>query len=209
MVAETQIKALPVSSLMLEDVAPHASASLAAASQQAPEQVLGKKRGKEASMMAEAELGSDDRKRLRRASKAANKAKRVRELDAAHGTQSQPGAAAGTGGTAQERKRQHEQESRALDNELRQDSRVVLTGANATASSATANKKAKAAATAGGAGKHADTTAYSKSSSFFSRLQQDTSDQIKKKSSGLGASKKGPAGAVTNPFAKSSTALKL
>ena len=72
MVAETQIKALPVSSLMLEDVAPHASASLAAASQQAPEQVLGKKRGMEASMMAEAELGSDDRKRLRRASKAAN-----------------------------------------------------------------------------------------------------------------------------------------
>jgi hypothetical protein len=84
-VADTKLKSLQpsasaVASLMLEDITP-VTVLGGNASQSAPEQVLEKKRGKEGSLMADVELTSEDKKRKRRASKAANKAKKQRTAD--------------------------------------------------------------------------------------------------------------------------------
>lgn len=175
-----------LSSLQLEDITPLTSAQ-ASTSQLAPEQVFEKKHGKQASLMAEEEMTSDDRKRARRASKAANKAKKARTEDEKLLAGAQEGP-----GSAREKVRE---ENKAIDEELKRDSRVLLTTPGP---SGTSNKKAKTATVA------QDTTSYSKSSSFFSRLQQETSDQIKKKSS----SKSGKP-VVANPFAMSSNSVKL
>lgn len=145
-----------------------------------------KKHGKQASLMAEEEMTSDDRKRARRASKASNKAKKARVEDEKLLTGAKEGP-----GSAREKLRE---ENKAIDEELKRDSRVLLTTPGPTGSS---NKKVKTVTAQ-------DSTAYSKSSSFFSRLQQETSDQIKKKTSGKPG--KSP---VTNPFALSANSVKL
>lgn len=134
-------------------------------------------------------MTSDDRKRARRASKAANKAKKVHEADEKMHTGEKGGP-----GAWRDKVRE---ENKAIDEELKRDSRVLLTTPGPAGTSS--NKRAK---TSTGA---SDTTAYSKSASFFGRLQQETADQIKKKSS-LGKSGKAP---VTNPFAFSSNSVKL
>lgn len=190
-VADSKIRTLQpstsaLSSLQLEDVTPLTSAQ-ATTSQLAPEQVHEKKHGKQASLMAEEEMTSDDRKRARRASKAANKAKKVHEADEKMHTGAKEGP-----GSARDKIRE---ENKTIDEELKRDSRVLLTTPGPAGSSS--NKKAKTAPSQ-------DTTSYSKSASFFSRLQQETSDQIKKK--GVAKPGKGP---VTNPFALSSNSVKL
>lgn len=149
-----------------------------------------KKHGKQASLMAEEEMTSDDRKRARRASKASNKAKKARVEDEKLLTGAKEGP-----GSAREKLRE---ENKAIDEELKRDSRVLLTTPGP---AGTSNKKAKTSASSTPA---QDTTSYSKSSSFFSRLQQETSDQIKKKAVG-----KSGKPIVANPFAMSANSVKL
>lgn len=186
-VADTKLKSLQpsasaVASLLLEDVTPVTMLG-ANASQLAPEQVLEKKRGIEGSYMAEEELTSEDRKRKRKASKAATKAKKVRAADEAMHTAA--GAAGPTATAAKAR-----EDNRALDEELRRDSRVTLTTAGP------GGKKAPPAATGG--------TSYAKSSAFFSKLQQETSEKVKQK-----AAEKGTKPKLANPFKSSASAMKL
>lgn len=152
--------------------------------------MFGKKRGLEASLKSTEELTSDDRQRQRRASKAANKAKKSRELD----EKAISGAATGPA-AARERARADE---KALDDQLRRDSRVVLTTAGP---GGPASKKAKtSAAPSAGSGD----VSYAKSSSFFSNLQQETANLVKKKATGNAAKP-----SVKNPFAHTSNSLKL
>eukprot|EP01041_Mallomonas_annulata_P006233 gene6233-12624_t len=70
----SQIQALPA--LSLEDVNPTLESS---ADARAPEEVQDRKRGRAGALVSEVELGRDDKKRLRQASKNANKAKKTRE----------------------------------------------------------------------------------------------------------------------------------
>ncbi len=66
---------IPVSSLSMEDVLP-TSESYGASSAHAPEEIMDKKRGRNAALIGDEERNSDDKKRLRRASKAVNKKKK-------------------------------------------------------------------------------------------------------------------------------------
>jgi hypothetical protein len=143
-----------------------------------------KKRGKDASLKAEAELTSEDKKRIRRASKSANKVKKLQEKnELVVALNTQPKSAAEEASIAKKRRIEDE---KALDKQLQGDSRVQL--------SAVGNKKSKQSS---GDGKD-NNRSFSKSASFFSRLQQDTADQIKAKSSG---SSKSSQIASKNPFA--------
>jgi U3 small nucleolar RNA-associated protein MPP10 len=194
-VADTKLKTLQpsasaVASLMLEDITP-VTVLGGNASQLAPEQVQAKKHGKDGAMMAEEEMTSEDRKRKRRASKAANKAKKTRAADEAMYTDKQ---AAGPGAAAARARA----EARTLDEELKRDSRVTLTTGSQT------GKKGGAGATAPSSTSGSANTSFSKSSSFFNKLQQETSDNIKKK-----AAQKGGKAPVVNPFTKSVNSLKL
>jgi hypothetical protein len=201
-VADTKLKSLQpsasaVASLMLEDITP-VTVLGGNASQSAPEQVLEKKRGKEGSLMADVELTSEDKKRKRRASKAANKAKKQRTADEAMFT----AGSATTASPAQAAAKARE-ENRALDEELRRDSRVTLAGASGAAAG---GKKKPAASTSGAAaGAGASTASYAKSASFFLKLQQETSDKIKQKVAEKGGAKP----KVANPFKSSASSLKL
>jgi hypothetical protein len=203
-VADTKLKSLQpsasaVASLMLEDITP-VTVLVGNASQSAPEQVLEKKRGKEGSLMADVELTSEDKKRKRRASKAANKAKKQRTADDAMYT----AGSATTASPAQAAAKARE-ENRALDEELRRDSRVTLAG---TSGAAVGGKKKPAASTStsgAAASAGASTASYAKSASFFSKLQQETSDKIKQKVAEKGGAKP----KVANPFKSSASSLKL
>mmetsp|Transcript_116521 Transcript_116521/g.228626 ORF Transcript_116521/g.228626 Transcript_116521/m.228626 type:complete len:690 (+) Transcript_116521:28-2097(+) len=191
-VADTKLKTLQpnasaLSSLLLEDITPITAMS-AVTSQLAPEQIQQKKLGKEASMMAEEEMTSEDRKRKRRASKAANKAKKVREADEAMYTGHNATGPAAEAAKAKE-------DSRALDEQLKRDSRVTLAGGAAQSGKRGGSKNTQS---------EGNDASYAKSASFFSKLQQETSDQIKKKTA-----QKGGKPAITNPFSSSANSLKL
>lgn len=178
-----QPAASAVAALQLEDITP-VTALTAGASQLAPEQVLQKKRGIEASMMTEEEMTAEDKKRKRRASKAANKAKKQRAADESMVSATSAASPAAAAAKAKA-------ESRVLDEELRRDSRVTLTTAGG-------GKKGSSE------GKSAGIGSLAKSSNFFSKLQQESNDKIKLKS---GTSK--AKAVVKNPFAGSANAFKL
>ena len=76
LVKEPTFKALDVSSLAKEEVAP---AFLNLASTAAPEEHKEKRLGRNSAFITEADVGRDDRKRLRRATKAANKKAKLAE----------------------------------------------------------------------------------------------------------------------------------
>ena len=67
-----------VPSLAKEDIAPTTESSAAVMSQ-APEEIREKKRGRDAAFVADVELTREDKKRVRRASKAANKKHKAEE----------------------------------------------------------------------------------------------------------------------------------
>ena len=69
-IAEPTFKALEVSSISMEEVAP---AFLNNATVAAPEQLKEKRTGRNSAFITEADIGRDDRKRLRKATKTANK----------------------------------------------------------------------------------------------------------------------------------------
>jgi len=185
-VAEINISTLPVSSLLLEEIAPSQSFTMTAQSLVAPEEVSQKKRGKAASLMSDSELTSIDKQRMRRASKAHKKANKS-DISS---TQSQSVAKKGGKFT-----------DHALDDQLKRDSRVIMTNSDGSFS-----KKARVEH-----GMHeADTNSsisYSKSSSFFSNLQEQTKLQIKSTMEGNTASVKSLKD--TKKLSSSSRSLKL
>jgi U3 small nucleolar RNA-associated protein MPP10 len=145
-----------LSSLELEDILPGMESS---ASQFAPGQVLEKRKGRDASLMSKEELTSDDRKRLRRARKNARS-------DSEDSDAEQKGGKAG-------RKQQRAKDDKHLDDELRRDKRVTLNG--------------KSSKHGGGTnGDENQNGEYSKSASFFEKLQQNAQSEI----SGVGKGEK-------------------
>jgi hypothetical protein len=158
-VAEVNISTLPVSSLLLEEVAPSLSFTSTAQSLVAPEEVSQKKRGKAASLMSDSELTSLDKQRMRRAAKAHKKAHK------SDSGSSQP-LQSGT-------KKGGKFVDHALDDQLKRDSRVIMTNSDGSFS-----KKARVEHGLHEADANSSIS-YGKSSSFFSNLQEQTKQQIK------------------------------
>ena len=96
-------------SISLEDILPMAESFSSTA---APNEVQEKKRGREAALMSEAELTSEDRKRRRQASKSVRRKQR-------HAEESDEKAAAQAGNSSKR------YETKKLDEALRADKRVV------------------------------------------------------------------------------------
>jgi len=156
-VAEVNISTLPVSSLLLEEVAPSLSFTSTAQSLVAPEEVSQKKRGKAASLMSDSELTSLDKQRIRRAAKAHKKANK---------SDSNSLQQSGT-------KKGGKFVDHALDDQLKRDSRVIMTNSDGSLS-----KKARVEHGLHEADANSSIS-YGKSSSFFSNLQEQTKQQIK------------------------------
>jgi len=108
-VMEGSVTTSGLPSISLEELLPTAESS---ASLSAPENTLAKKRGREAALLSEAELTSDDKKRLRQASKAVRRKQRHEE-DSSEKLASQSG------------KGSRKFESKKLDETLRLDKRVL------------------------------------------------------------------------------------
>ena len=109
-VSEASVSTQRLASISMEDITPMAEGAYEAF---APEEEHKKKRGRDAMLMADAELTSDDRKRLRQASKAIRRKER-KETGYAEGVL----AAQGKGSA--------KYESKKTDDILRQDKRVVV-----------------------------------------------------------------------------------
>ena len=184
-VAEVNISTLPVSSLLLEEVAPSLSFTSTAQSLVAPEEVSQKKRGKAASLMSDSELTSLDKQRIRRAAKAHKKANKS---DSSSLQQS---------GT----KKGGKFVDHALDDQLKRDSRVIMTNSDGSLS-----KKARVEHGLHEADANSSIS-YGKSSSFFSNLQEQTKQQIKSTIEGTTASAK--SSKDTKKLSSSSRSLKL
>jgi hypothetical protein len=184
-VAEVNISTLPVSSLLLEEVAPSLSFTSTAQSLVAPEEVSQKKRGKAASLMSDSELTSLDKQRIRRAAKAHKKANKS---DSSSLQQS---------GT----KKGGKFIDHALDDQLKRDSRVIMTNSDGSLS-----KKARVEHGLHEADANSSIS-YGKSSSFFSNLQEQTKQQIKSTIEGTTASVKSSKDA--KKLSSSSRSLKL
>lgn len=184
-VAEVNISTLPVSSLLLEEVAPSLSFTSTAQSLVAPEEVSQKKRGKAASLMSDSELTSLDKQRIRRAAKAHKKANKS---DSSSSQQS---------GTKKGRKFV----DHALDDQLKRESRVIMTNSDGSFS-----KKARVEHGLHEADANSSIS-YGKSSSFFSNLQEQTKQQIKSTIEGTTASAKSSKDA--KKLSSSSRSLKL
>lgn len=181
-VADSKLQSLGVSSslgglssLELEDIVPLVNS---AASQLAPEQILQKRRGRDSSLLSTEELTSEDRKHLRRARKEAG---RRGDKDRA-ASDSEDGA-----DTKASRKRKLVKADRVLDQELARDKRVSLSGASMKNS---------------GGGNDEDSTAYSKSAAFFTKLQHNAQAEISngkdKKLAGSFSGKGSNAGTTNN-----------
>jgi len=168
-VAEVNINTLPaVSSLILEDIAPSMLYTMNAQSLIAPEEVSQKKRGKAASLMSDSELTSMDKQRMRRASKAHNKKS---SNDSSGNFTKQHHENGG------DKKSGIYTTDHGLDDQLKRDSRVILTNSDGSFS-----KKARVdngMHQHGADGNNNSSISYSKSSSFFSNLQEQTKQQIK------------------------------
>ena len=108
-VPDASISTAAVPSISLEDIIP---STVSGAQAMAPEEVHQKKRGREAALLSEAELTSEDRKRLRRASKSTRR-KQLR-------SENQQNEAASRVGKASKKF-----EDKKLDAALRSDSRVI------------------------------------------------------------------------------------
>ena len=136
-IAEASVSTVALPSISMEDIIP-TTESLATTA--APEDIRAKKRGRSAALMADAELTSDDKKRLRQASKASRRKERkeskYNETLASHSGKSS-----------------NKFESQKTDEILRSDRRVVE-------------------------GTNEDTNQYTKSSQFFSALQQNAQSII-------------------------------
>jgi len=109
-VAEATISSVSLASIAMEDITPLTES---ASSGQAPEEVRGKKRGRQAALVADEELTSADRKRLRNASKATRRKER-KDLNYKEA------------GAAQFGKSSHKYESQKTDEILRSDKRVTV-----------------------------------------------------------------------------------
>jgi hypothetical protein len=184
-VAEVNISTLPVSSLLLEEVAPSLSFTSTAQSLVAPEEVSQKKRGKAASLMSDSELTSLDKQRIRRAAKAHKKANK---------SDSNSLQQSGT-------KKGGKFVDHALDDQLKRDSRVIMTNSDGSLS-----KKARVEHGLHEADANSSIS-YGKSSSFFSNLQEQTKRQIKSTIEGTTASTKSSKDA--KKLSSSSRSLKL
>jgi U3 small nucleolar ribonucleoprotein component len=184
-VAEVNISTLPVSSLLLEEVAPSLSFTSTAQSLVAPEEVSQKKRGKAASLMSDSELTSLDKQRIRRAAKAHKKANK---------SDSNSLQQSGT-------KKGGKFVDHALDDQLKRDSRVIMTNSDGSLS-----KKARVEHGLHEADANSSIS-YGKSSSFFSNLQEQTKQQIKSTIEGTTVSAKSSKDA--KKLSSSSRSLKL
>ena len=142
----TSLSTVALPSLALEDIVPTVQSS---ASQLAPEQVTEKRKGRDASLLSKEELTSDDRKRLRRARKAAGTTHEEEADD------NEPA------GRKKKMQQQRAKEDKSLDEELRRDKRVVLSGKDTHGGSA-----------------NDDGQSFSKSASFFSKLQENAQAEI-------------------------------
>ena len=188
MVAEVNISTLPVSSLLLEEVAPSLSFTSTAQSLVAPEEVSQKKRGKAASLMSDSELTSLDKQRMRRAAKAHKKAHK------SDSGSSQP--------LQSSTKKGGKFVDHALDDQLKRDSRVIMTNSDGSFS-----KKARVEHGLHEADANSSIS-YGKSSSFFSNLQEQTKQQIKSTIEG-GATASAKSSKDAKKLSSSSRSLKL
>ena len=155
--------ALP--SLALEDILPLTESGATAVA--APEEVQDKKRGRDAALVAEAELSREDRRRLHRATKAAkrkeNKTKEYTEKLTAQQDTAE--------GYAAEKRL----ESKKTDDVLRKDRRVIDATGGAAAGK---GKKRKGRGDDDGDDDKQDLSAYTKSAAFFSKLQRVAQEEI-------------------------------
>jgi hypothetical protein len=132
----------------------------------APEEVQDKKRGRDAALVAEAELSREDRRRLHRATKAAKR----KETKAKEYTEKLTAQQNTAEGYAAEKRL----ESKKTDEVLRKDRRVI----DATGAAAGKGKKRKGRGDDDGDDDKQDLSAYTKSAAFFSKLQRVAQEEI-------------------------------